>query len=77
MKMDKKDQLITATISLTEEEWVCIICDVMNEASFAKVGLIAQIGRASVSKIISNALKIANKINDATGVNVDLSEFYL
>ena len=73
--MDEKDKIITATISLTKEEWESIICDVMNEASFAKIGLTAQIGRDSVNRIIFNALNIANKINDATGVNIDLSEW--
>lgn len=67
--------MITATISLTKEQWESMICDIMNEASFAEAGLRAHIGRDAVNKITSNALEIANKINDATGVNVDLSEW--
>jgi hypothetical protein len=73
--MDEKNEIITATISLTKEEWESIICDVMNEACFAEVGLSLHIGADGVNRIISNALKVANKINDTTGINVDLSEW--
>ena len=67
--------MITATISLTKEQWESMICDIMNEASFAEAGLCAQIGRDAVNKITSNALEVASKINDATGVNIDLNEW--
>ena len=73
--MDEKDEIITATISLTKKEWESMIYDVMNEACFhAEVGLVL-IDADGVNRIISNALKVANKINDTTGVNVDLSEW--
>ena len=67
--------MITATISLTKDQWESMICDIMNEASFAEAGLCAQIGRDAVNKIVSNALEIASKVNDATGVNIDLNEW--
>ena len=67
--------MITATISLTKEQWESIICDIMNNASFAEVGLCAHLGKEAVNKIVSNAVEIANEVNDATGVNVDLNEW--
>ena len=73
--MDEKDEIITATISLTKEQWESIIYHVMNDASFAEKAMCAQIGREAVNRITFDAVEISNKINDATGVNVDLSEW--
>ena len=67
--------MITATISLTREQWECMIYHVMNDASLVERGLCAQIGKNATNKIVSNALEIANKVNDATGVNVDLNQW--
>jgi len=47
----------------------------MNDASMLEMGLCAQAGRDAVMRITSNALEMANKIKDATGVDVDLAEW--
>lgn len=73
--MDEKNEIITAMLSLTRHQWECIIYHVMNDASFAEKAMCAQIGRDAVNRITSDAVEISNKINDATGVNIDLSEW--
>ena len=67
--------MITATISLTKEQWESMIYHVMNDASLVEHGLCAQIGKDVTNMIVSDALEIASKVNDATGVNVDLNQW--
>lgn len=71
----EETELITATISLTREQWESMIYHVMNDASLVEHGLCAQIGKDATNKIVSDALEIANKVNDATGVDVDLNQW--
>jgi hypothetical protein len=74
-EMTDKNEIITATLSLTKSQWEDIIHHVMNDASILEMGLCAQAGRDAVNRITSNALDIANKVKDATGVDIDLSEW--
>jgi hypothetical protein len=73
--MNDNNKIITATLSLTKQQWESIIQHIMNDASVLEMGLCAQIGRDAVIEITSNALDIANKIKIATDVDVDLSEW--
>ncbi len=73
--MTNEQNMITATLSLTKDQWRDIIQHIMNDASMLEMGLCAQAGRDAVIKITSNALDIANKIKDATDVDIDLSEW--
>lgn len=73
--MNENNEVVTATLSLTKDQWRDIIQHIMNDASILEMGLCAQAGRDAVIKITSNALDIANKIKDATGVDIDLSEW--
>jgi hypothetical protein len=72
---EDNDEVITATLSLTRGQWEAVVFHVMSDTSMLELELCAQAGRDAVNRITSNALEIANKINDATGVNVDLSEW--
>jgi hypothetical protein len=73
--MDEKDEIITATLSLTRHQWECIIHHIMNDAAMFELALCAQAGREAANRVVSTAIVMSNKINDATGVNVDLSEW--
>ena len=77
--MKENDEVITATISLTRNQWEFAIYCIMNEAGMIEVGLPAQAGREAVNRMVSDLINISTAINEATGVNVDLSgwKFYV
>jgi len=73
--MNDNNEVVTVTLSLAKHQWKDIIQHIMNDASMLEMGLCAQAGRDAVMGITSNALEMANKIKDATGVDVDLAEW--
>jgi len=75
IEMNDNNEVVTVTLSLTKHQWKDIIQHIMNDASMLEMGLCAQAGRDAVMRITSNALEMANKIKDATGVDVDLAEW--
>ena len=62
---------VTATLTLSRDDWRTIICGVMNDASMMEMGLCAQIGKAAVNRITDTALRIVASIEEATGVTED------
>lgn len=75
IEMNDNNEVVTVTLSLTKHQWKDIIQHIMNDASMLEMGLCAQAGRDAVMRITSNALEMANKIKDATGVDIDLAEW--
>jgi len=74
--MTDNNEVVTATLSFTKDQWRDIIQHIMYDASMLEMALCAQAaGRDAVMKMTSNALDIANKIKDAAGVDTDLSEW--
>jgi hypothetical protein len=68
---------ITATLSLTKDQWESIINHIMDDIALLEVGLAPQIGRDKMNNIVSNGLKIVNQIKEASGIDIDLSEWKL
>jgi hypothetical protein len=75
--MTNEQNMITATLSLTKDQWESIINHIMDNIAFLEVGLAPQIGRDKMNNIVSNGLKIVNQIKEAAGIDVDLSEWEL
>jgi predicted DNA-binding protein YlxM (UPF0122 family) len=68
---------ITATLSLTKDQWEYMASHIMNDLSMLEIGLGPQIGRNRMTEIVSNGLKIVNQIKQASGIDIDLSEWEL
>jgi hypothetical protein len=68
---------ITATLSLTKDQWEYMASHIMNDLAILEVGLGPQIGRNRMTEIILNGLKIVNQIKDSTGIDIDLSSWEL
>ena len=49
----------------------------MDDLALLEVGLPPQIGRDKMNNIVSNGLKIVNQIKEASGIDIDLSEWKL
>ena len=75
--MTNEQNMITATLSLTKDQWESIINHIMDNIALLEVGLAPQIGRDKMNNIVSNGLKIVNQIKEASGIDVDLSEWEL
>jgi predicted DNA-binding protein YlxM (UPF0122 family) len=75
--MTNNNETITAMLSLTKDQWESIISHIMNDVAMLETGLSAQIGRDRMSDIVSNSLEIVYKIQEASGVDLDLSEWKL
>jgi hypothetical protein len=72
-----EQNMITATLSLTKDQWESIINHIMDDIALLEVGLAPQIGRDKMNNIVSNGLKIVNQIKEASGIDIDLSEWKL
>jgi predicted DNA-binding protein YlxM (UPF0122 family) len=72
-----EQNMITATLSLTKDQWESIINHIMDDLALLEVGLAPQIGRDKMNNIVSNGLKIVNQIKEASGIDIDLSEWKL
>jgi len=75
--MTNEQNMITATLSLTKDQWESIINHIMDNIAFLEVGLAPQIGRDRMNVIVNSGLDIVNKIKEAAGIDVDLSEWEL
>ena len=72
--MKENDEVITATLSLTKNQWEVIINYIMNGAGMLEVQLCRQT-KKTTDRIKSDAIELSEKINEATGVNIDLSKW--
>jgi hypothetical protein len=72
-----EQNMITATLSFTKDQWESIISHIMDDIALLEVGLAPQIGRDKMNNIVSNGLKIVNQIKEASGIDIDLSEWKL
>jgi hypothetical protein len=75
--MTNEQNMITATLSLTKDQWESIIRHMVNDIAMLELGLSPQIGRDRMNVIVNSGLDIANKIKEAAGIDVDLSEWGL
>jgi hypothetical protein len=75
--MTNEQNMITATLSLTKDQWESIINHIMDNIAFLEVGLAPQIGRDRMNVIVNSGLDIVNKIKEAAGIDIDLSELEL
>jgi hypothetical protein len=75
--MTNEQNMITATLSLTKDQWESIIRHIVNDIAILEIGLSPQIGRDKMNVIVNSGLDIANKIKEAAGIDVDLSEWGL
>ena len=75
--MTNEQNMITATLSLTKDQWESIIRHIVNDIAMLELGLSPQIGRDRMNVIENSGLDIANKIKEAAGIDVDLSEWEL
>ena len=75
--MTNEQNMITATLSLTKDQWESIIRHIVNDIAMLELGLSPQIGRDRMNVIVNSGLDIANKIKEAAGIDVDLSEWEL
>ncbi len=75
--MTNENKIITATLSLTKDQWEYMASHVMNDLSMLEVGLGPQIGKDRMTEIVLNGLKIVNQIKEASGIDIDLSEWEL
>jgi hypothetical protein len=75
--MTNEQNMITATLSLTKDQWESIIRHIVNDIAMLELGLSPQIGRDRMNVIVNSGLDIVNKIKEAAGIDVDLSEWEL
>jgi hypothetical protein len=75
--MTNEQNMITATLSLTKDQWESIIRHIVNDIAMLELGLSPQIGRDRMNVIVNSGLDIVNKIKEAAGIDVDLSEWKL
>ena len=75
--MTNEQNIITATLSLTKDQWESIIRHIVNDIAMLELGLSPQIGRDRMNVIVNSGLDIVNKIKEAAGIDVDLSEWEL
>lgn len=72
--MTNEEEIITATLSLTKNQWEVIINYIMNGVGMLEVQLCRQT-KKTTDRIKSDAIELSEKINEATGVNIDLSKW--
>ena len=75
--MTNEQNMITATLSFTKDQWESIIRHIVNDIAILELGLSPQIGRDRMNVIVNSGLDIVNKIKEAAGIDVDLSEWEL
>ena len=75
--MTNEQNMITATLSLAKDQWESIIRHIVNDIAMLELGLSPQIGRDRMNVIVNSGLDIVNKIKEAAGIDVDLSEWEL
>jgi len=75
--MNENNEVVTATLSLTKDQWRDIIQHIMNDASILEMGLCAQAGRDAVIKMLLVLTSTCQNGNLYMGIRNDFNSTIL